>query len=213
MLSGGNVSNTSQASINQTAGTSLVTASSAVATQSVSTTPMIASHTSMPAQPSRPTSLATAAPKKTPIIAAVQPNSQHQQQTQSLAPSHQVATTTAAAVTPTMATSVPQQQQPPPVTSPVVPHTVTQPVVSSFTNVPTSLTQQAHDVVTDLTQQSDLLQPYNTLGIHGQFNNGSSSFFYQQNFIQYFHLQRHVYITFKAAFYSKLIYNQFLMTA
>lgn len=168
VLAGVNVSNTSQASLSQGIGTSMVTASSTAATLPA---PIIASHSSMPAQPSRPSSLATAAPKKTAIIPTAQPSSQPLP----IVSSHQIATSTvAAAVTPSMASNVPQQQQPPPVTSPIVPHTVAQPVVSSFTNVPTSLTQQTHDVVTDLTQQSDMLQPYNNLGTNA-FQSGFSS--------------------------------------
>lgn len=100
----------------------------------------VATHTSMPAQPSRPTAMATAAPVKKPTPPASNPPT----------PSVSVPTPPPS-VTPTntnsMTASPAVSQQPP--TS-----------ISSFPNTNTPVSTDG----TNLNQQSDLLQPYNTLG-------------------------------------------------
>ncbi|XP_023248223.1 homeotic protein female sterile [Copidosoma floridanum] len=180
----GNSSNSSQQQ-QQPAVVAPLSASSATpaaVTPAVMATPL--AHVSMPAQPSRPSSLATAAPvKKTPIVppTALQTSTSQQQTLPSSIPSSQSlanATTTAtpARLTPPVAVSVAQQQQqPPPVTSPIVAQTVAPAPISSFAGVATSLgsqhqqqqqPQQQHDSTSSIVgqqQQSDLLQSFNPL--------------------------------------------------
>ncbi|XP_078045320.1 homeotic protein female sterile isoform X4 [Augochlora pura] len=104
----------------------------------------VASHTSMPAQPSRPTAMATAAPVKKPTPPPP---------TTSNPPTPSVSVPTPPpSVTPTNTNSM--------VPSPVVPQPPQPPTsVSSFSNANTPVPADG----TALTQQSDLLQPYNTL--------------------------------------------------
>ncbi|XP_031836833.1 homeotic protein female sterile isoform X5 [Nomia melanderi] len=104
----------------------------------------VASHTSMPAQPSRPTAMATAAPVKKPTPPPP---------TTSNPPTPSVSVPTPPpSVTPTNTNSM--------VPSPVVPQPPQPPTsVSSFSNANTPVPSDG----TALTQQSDLLQPYNTL--------------------------------------------------
>ncbi|XP_054007687.1 bromodomain-containing protein 2 isoform X6 [Hylaeus anthracinus] len=106
----------------------------------------VASHTSMPAQPSRPTALATAAPVKKPTPPPP---------TTSNPPTPSVSVPTPPpSVTPTNTNSM--------VASPVVPQPPQPPTsVSSFSNANTPVPTDG----TTLTQQSDLLQPYNTLAL------------------------------------------------
>lgn len=105
----------------------------------------VASHASMPAQPPRSTAMATAAPVKKPTPPPP---------TTSNPPTPSVSVPTPPpSVTPTNTNSI--------VASPVVPQPPQPPTsVSSFPNANTPI---ATDGAT-LTQQSDLLQPYNTLG-------------------------------------------------
>ncbi|XP_043254378.1 bromodomain-containing protein 2-like isoform X6 [Colletes gigas] len=106
----------------------------------------VASHTSMPAQPSRPTAMATAAPVKKPTPPPP---------TTSNPPTPSVSVPTPPpSVTPTNTNSM--------VASPVVPQPPQPPTsVSSFSNANTPVPTDG----TTLTQQSDLLQPYNTLAL------------------------------------------------
>ncbi|XP_076675191.1 homeotic protein female sterile isoform X5 [Andrena cerasifolii] len=104
----------------------------------------VASHASMPAQPSRPTAMATAAPVKKPTPPPP---------TTSNPPTPSVSVPTPPpSVTPTNTNFM--------VASPVVPQPPQPPTsVSSFSNANTPVPTDG----TTLTQQSDLLQPYNTL--------------------------------------------------
>ncbi|KAG7209231.1 hypothetical protein KM043_015355 [Ampulex compressa] len=104
----------------------------------------VASHASMPAQPSRPTAMATAAPVKKPTPPPP---------TTSNPPTPSVSVPTPPpSVTPTNTNSM--------VASPVVPQPPQPPTsVSSFPNANTPVPTDG----TTLNQQSDLLQPYNTL--------------------------------------------------
>lgn len=104
----------------------------------------VASHTSMPAQPPRSTAMATAAPVKKPTPPPP---------TTSNPPTPSVSVPTPPpSVTPTNTNSI--------VASPVVPQPPQPPTsVSSFSNANTPVPTDG----TTLTQQSDLLQPYNTL--------------------------------------------------
>ncbi|XP_015434365.1 PREDICTED: bromodomain-containing protein 2-like isoform X2 [Dufourea novaeangliae] len=103
----------------------------------------VASHTSMPAQPSRPTAMATAAPVKKPTPPPTTSNPP--------TPSVSVPTPPPS-VTPTNTNSM--------VASPVVSQSLQPPTsVSSFSNANTPVPTDG----TTLTQPSDLLQPYNTL--------------------------------------------------
>ncbi|XP_076627797.1 homeotic protein female sterile isoform X6 [Colletes latitarsis] len=106
----------------------------------------VASHASMPAQPSRPTAMATAAPVKKPTPPPP---------TTSNPPTPSVSVPTPPpSVTPTNTNSM--------VASPVVPQPPQPPTsVSSFSNANTPVPTDG----TTLTQQSDLLQPYNTLAL------------------------------------------------
>ncbi|XP_076183936.1 homeotic protein female sterile isoform X3 [Ptiloglossa arizonensis] len=106
----------------------------------------VASHTSMPAQPSRPTAMATAAPVKKPTPPPP---------TTSNPPTPSVSVPTPPpSVTPTNTNSM--------VASPVVPQPPQPPTsVSSFSNANTPVPTDG----TALSQQSDLLQPYNTLAL------------------------------------------------
>ncbi|XP_076233030.1 homeotic protein female sterile isoform X8 [Calliopsis andreniformis] len=105
----------------------------------------VASHASMPAQPSRPTAMATAAPVKKPTPPPPP--------TTSNPPTPSVSVPTPPpSVTPTNTNFM--------VASPVVPQPPQPPTsVSSFSNANTPVPTDG----TTLTQQSDLLQPYNTL--------------------------------------------------
>ncbi|XP_033323219.1 homeotic protein female sterile isoform X6 [Megalopta genalis] len=104
----------------------------------------VASHTSMPAQPSRPTAMATAAPVKKPTPP---PPTTSNPSTPSVS-----VPTPPPSVTPTNTNSM--------VPSPVVPQPPQPPTsVSSFSNANTPVPADG----TALTQQSDLLQSYNTL--------------------------------------------------
>ncbi|XP_071564475.1 homeotic protein female sterile isoform X3 [Temnothorax nylanderi] len=113
----------------------------------------VASHASMPAQPSRPTALATAAPVKKPTPTPPPPPPPPPTTSNPSTPSVSVPTPPPS-VTPTntnsMTASPAISQQPPqqPPTS-----------ISSFPNANTSVSTDG----TNLNQQSDLLQPYNTL--------------------------------------------------
>lgn len=108
----------------------------------------VASHASMPAQPSRPTAMATAAPVKKPTPPPPP--------TTSNPPTPSVSVPTPPpSVTPTNTNFM--------VASPVVPQPPQPPTsVSSFSNANTPVPTDG----TTLTQQSDLLQPYNTLGTY-----------------------------------------------
>lgn len=107
----------------------------------------VASHASMPAQPSRPTAMATAAPVKKPTPPP--PTSNPTTPSVSVpTPPHSVTPTNTNPMTASPAISQQPPQQPP--TS-----------ISSFPNANTS-TDGTH-----LNQQSELLQPYNhTLGMY-----------------------------------------------
>lgn len=108
----------------------------------------VVSHASMPAQPTRPTAMATAAPVKKPTP----PSTTSNPPTPSVSvptPPHSVTPTNTNSMTASPAVSQQQQQQPP--TS-----------ISSFPNANTPVPTDG----TTLNQQStDLLQPYNNLGI------------------------------------------------
>ncbi|KAL0112326.1 hypothetical protein PUN28_011984 [Cardiocondyla obscurior] len=108
----------------------------------------VASHASMPAQPSRPTALATAAPVKKPTPTPPPPPTTSNPSTPSISvptPPPSVTPTNTNSMTASPAVSQPPQQPP---TS-----------ISSFPNANTSVSTDG----TNLNQQSDLLQPYNTL--------------------------------------------------
>lgn len=114
----------------------------------------VASHASMPAQPSRPTALATAAPvkKPTPTPPPPPPPTTSNPSTPSVSvptPPPSVTPTNTNSMTASPAVSQQPPQQPP--TS-----------ISSFPNANTSVSTDG----TNLNQPSDLLQPYNTLGIY-----------------------------------------------
>lgn len=112
----------------------------------------VASHASMPAQPTRPSAMATAAPMKK----STQP------------PPPPPPTTTAASNPPTPSVSVPTP--PPSVTPTNINASVTSPIVTQSSQIPTTfpsvnaLSGQSTDG-TALNQQPDLMQPYNSLGI------------------------------------------------
>ncbi|XP_058808868.1 homeotic protein female sterile-like [Phymastichus coffea] len=103
-------------------------------------TPPVASHSSMPAQPSRPSSLATAVPaKKTPIIPPTIASAAPTPVAPAVAATQSIPTTTATTIA-----SVP----PAPVTSPLV---APQPPVSSFSSASAPISQ--HDsIAQDLMQ-------------------------------------------------------------
>ncbi|XP_012278663.1 bromodomain-containing protein 4 isoform X2 [Orussus abietinus] len=149
----------------------------------------VASHASMPAQPSRPSAMATAAPPKKPTPPPPPPQSQppsvQSAGVGTVAPSAAAATTTPVQVSTATVTAVPTVQTatsnpptpsvsvptPPPsvtptntssmVSSPVVPQASQPPTpVGSFPNAnPTSGPADG----TVMNQQAELLQPYNTL--------------------------------------------------
>ncbi|XP_025990275.1 bromodomain-containing protein 4 isoform X3 [Solenopsis invicta] len=113
----------------------------------------VASHASMPAQPSRPTALATAAPVKKPTPTPPPPPPPLPPTTSNPPTPSVSVPTPPPSVTPTNTNSmtaspaVSQQPQQPPAS------------ISSFPNANTSVPTDG----TNLNQQSDLLQPYNTL--------------------------------------------------
>ncbi|KAK0172111.1 hypothetical protein PV328_005476 [Microctonus aethiopoides] len=109
----------------------------------------VASHASMPAQPTRPSAMATAAPMK-----------------KSTQPPPPPPTTIAASNLPTPSVSVPTP--PPSVTPTNINASVTSPIVTQSSQIPTTfpsvnaLSGQSTDG-TALNQQPDLMQPYNSL--------------------------------------------------
>jgi len=109
----------------------------------------VASHASMPAQPSRPTALATAAPVKKPTPPPPTTSNPSTPSVSVPTPPPSVTPTNTNSMTASPVVSQQPPQQPP--TS-----------ISSFPNANTSVPTDG----TNLNQQSDLLQPYNTLGIY-----------------------------------------------
>lgn len=106
----------------------------------------VASHASMPAQPSRPTALATAAPVKKPTPPPPTTSNPPTPSVSVPTPPPSVTPTNTNSMTASPAVSQPSQQPP---TS-----------ISSFPNANTPVPTDG----TNINQQSDLLQPYNTLG-------------------------------------------------
>ncbi|KAL6264581.1 hypothetical protein P5V15_004683 [Pogonomyrmex californicus] len=106
----------------------------------------VASHASMPAQPSRPTALATAAPVKKPTPPPPTTSNPPTPSVSVPTPPPSVTPTNTNSMTASPAVSQQPPQQPP--TS-----------ISSFPNANTSVPTDG----TNLNQQSDLLQPYNAL--------------------------------------------------
>ncbi|XP_020283132.1 bromodomain-containing protein 4-like isoform X2 [Pseudomyrmex gracilis] len=105
----------------------------------------VASHASMPAQPSRPTALATAAPVKKPTPPPPTTSNPPTPSVSVPTPPPSVTPTNTNSMTASPAVSQPSQQPP---TS-----------ISSFPNANTPVPTDG----TNINQQSDLLQPYNTL--------------------------------------------------
>ncbi|KAJ8673036.1 hypothetical protein QAD02_004297, partial [Eretmocerus hayati] len=117
--------------------------------------PIVASHASMPAQPSRPSSLATAAPaKKTPIIAAVQP--QPLPVTTSSTPTSGAVAVASQQVTPTTQMHQQQQQQ-------QQQQVAAAAAIGNFASVANSLAQ--HDVTGTGLTQADLLQTFGIVSV------------------------------------------------
>ncbi|XP_011329993.1 bromodomain-containing protein 2 isoform X3 [Ooceraea biroi] len=106
----------------------------------------VASHASMPAQPSRPTAMATAAPVKKPTPPPPTTSNPSTPSVSVPTPPPSVTPTNTNPMTASPAVSQQPPQQPP--TS-----------ISSFPNANTPVSTDG----TNLNQQSDLLQPYNTL--------------------------------------------------
>ncbi|XP_011150873.1 homeotic protein female sterile isoform X5 [Harpegnathos saltator] len=120
----------------------------AVAAVTVAQGMPVVSHASMPAQPSRPTAMATAAPVKKPTPPPPATSNPPTPSVSVPTPPHSVTPTNTNSMTASPAVSQQPPQQPP--TS-----------ISSFSSANTPVSIDG----TNLSQQSDLMQPYNTLGI------------------------------------------------
>lgn len=120
----------------------------AVAAVTVAQGMPVASHTSMPAQPSRPTAMATAAPVKKPTPPPPATSNPPTPSVSVPTPPHSVTPTNTNSMTASPAVSQQPPQQPP--TS-----------ISSFSSANTPVSIDG----TNLSQQSDLMQPYTTMGI------------------------------------------------
>ncbi|XP_011150934.1 bromodomain-containing protein 2 isoform X13 [Harpegnathos saltator] len=120
----------------------------AVAAVTVAQGMPVVSHASMPAQPSRPTAMATAAPVKKPTPPPPATSNPPTPSVSVPTPPHSVTPTNTNSMTASPAVSQQPPQQPP--TS-----------ISSFSSANTPVSIDG----TNLSQQSDLMQPYNTLDV------------------------------------------------
>lgn len=116
----------------------------------------VASHASMPAQPSRPTAMATAAPVKKPTPPPLPPLPQQPATTSNSSTPSVSVPTQSTNITPTNTNSM--------IPSPIIHQQPSQPATSinSFSNTNTSVSTDGMN----LSQQSELLQSYNTLGTY-----------------------------------------------
>ncbi|XP_014482621.1 PREDICTED: homeotic protein female sterile-like isoform X3 [Dinoponera quadriceps] len=118
----------------------------AVAAVTVAQGMPVVSHASMPAQPSRPTAMATAAPVKKPTPPPPATSNPPTPSVSVPTPPHSVTPTNTNSMTASPAVSQQPPQQPPA-------------SISSFSSANTPVSIDG----TNLSQQSDLMQPYNTL--------------------------------------------------